>query len=90
MFTMFKEQIQNETDMKKWPWSMRRTLAFGCFLAFILFGVLGIIYFNTGNWFLFIPCGLAFIGIILLLFFTTLQDLKESALKIAEFFKKKG
>lgn len=83
MFTMFKEPIAGETDMKKWPWSMRRLIAFLCFVAFLVFGILSIPRAIGGEWALFIPCGLAFAGFVLLTYFTTLGDLKETALKIA-------
>jgi hypothetical protein len=90
ILTMFKEPIEGVTDPKLWPWSMRRGLAFGCFIAFLVFGILSIQRSGTGEWFLFIPCGLAFIGFVLLCFFTTLNDLKEFAVKIAEALKGKA
>jgi CHASE2 domain-containing sensor protein len=56
--------------------SMRRVLAFLCFIAFVGLGVAAYPSAAAG-WFVFIPSALALLAMILLLFFTTWADVAE-------------
>lgn len=54
--------------------SMRRVLAFLCFVAFAALGAVAIPSAAVG-WFVFLPSALALAAMILLLFFTTWADI---------------
>ena len=78
MFTMFREE-SNE-DGKQGPISMRRVLAFILTLcAIALFAIGGFYFLEKGGWFAFIPGITCLAGSLLLLFFTTWNDIAEIA-----------
>ena len=53
--------------------SMRRVLAFFCFVAFVVLA-LAAFRFSDAGWFVFIPAALALVAMLMLLFFTTWSD----------------
>ena len=75
MFTMFREESNEEG--KPGPVSMRRVLAFLAFIAAITLFVIGGLHFEKDKWYAFIPGGSCLLFSLLLLFFTTWNDIAE-------------
>jgi purine-cytosine permease-like protein len=82
---MFKE-IVNGVQIT----SARRVVAFMFACASIVVGIAALWFVKASDWYVFIPSGIFAIFCALLFFFTTLNDIKEFAAKIAEALKGKA